>query len=134
MINILLTKSFRIFLKDIFYTIVVFCGFALKKPSFQIYMRKKSFVTLNLKCIRCKKKLHILTKSTILYEQKLKWWKMYILKKIEIKIIKHFAEKSFSVFGGLTCNFPNTLEEKLNTPTWFFVIFSKKNMKLYLKK
>ena len=41
----------------LFFTIVGFWRFCLlQKPSLKIYIKKKSFLTLNLKCITCKKK------------------------------------------------------------------------------
>ena len=76
---------------------------APQKPSFQ----KKSFVTLNFKCIACKKNC----------EKDFEMIDNVFLKIIQEEKHKNLAEKKCCVFGGLTC------ETSKHTKTFFGNIF-----------
>ena len=93
-INSLLAKSLRNFiLEDIFLLLLTLAVLPCKKPSFQIYIKKKSFVTLNLKCIPVWK--HICWPNQHFFVKK-SWnnkKKMYLSKAWRKKIIKHLTKK-----------------------------------------
>ena len=87
-------------MEDIFLLLLTLAVLPFKKPSFKIYIKKKSFVTLNLKYIPVGK--HIFWPNQQVFVKKSWNDRKYIFHKREKNINKHFSEKEkkcFCVFG-----------------------------------
>ena len=91
------------------------------KNIFLIYIKKKSFVTLNLKCIPILK--HIFWPNQQFFVQKFLKCLYIYFSKASRKKIKHFVEKSFCVFGGALWRPLNTLKLFSAKCFYFYLIF-----------
>ena len=124
LVKIFGVSRMRDFLEDIFLTMLTLGVLPFKKNSFYIDIKKKSFITLYLKCIPLLNTYFdqiykILWKKSWNDKKKKSKFFMYLNK----KIMKHLAKRSFIVFNGPPTN---TIE---HTKTFCFIIFLLKEEK-----
>ena len=106
-----------------FLTFVDSGGFALQKTKF-LYLHQEKVLCYTQFKMYYNLKIHIFTKSTFFCDKNLEIIDIIYLKTVGKKIIKHFTEKSLSVFGEAHGRPLNTLN--FFWPMVLFFFFSHK--------